>query len=60
MGGKDASKMIAPAARAIANSLNFRLVKTSICATHWSEHTLCVGHVKSFYNISLLLKDEVI
>ena len=57
MGGEDASKMIAPAARAISNSLNFRLVKTSICATHWSEHTLSVGHVKSFHNISLLLKD---
>ena len=57
MGGEDASKMIAPAARAISNHLNFRLVKTSICATHWSEHTLSVGHVKSFHNISLLLKD---
>ena len=57
MGGEYASKMIAPAARAISNHLNFRLVKTSICATHWSEHTLSVGHVKSFHNISLLLKD---
>ena len=57
MGGNDASNMISPAATAIANSLLFRLVKTPICTTHWSEHALSVGHVKSFYNISLLLKD---